>query len=98
MRDMLGGVWWYMHLSIEISILACYVYSNHLLEEEVRILGVGDTLASKCKGVVGQSFRQDISLAKDLNTEGPFSTGCCQSKNFALCLIQSCFSSILAWE
>lgn len=98
MREMLGSVWWYMHLSIEISILACYVYS-HLLEEEVRMPGVGDTLASlSAKEWWDNLLGKMLSLAEDLNTEGPFSTGCYQSKTFALCLIQSCFSSILAWE
>lgn len=77
---MLGSVWWYMHLSIEISILACYVYS-HLLEEEGRMPGVGDTLASlSAKEWWDNLLGKMLSLAEDLNTEGPFSTGCYNPK------------------
>lgn len=38
------------------------------------------------KEVVVQTSRQGVSVAKDLSTEGPFSSGCYQSKDFALCL------------
>ena len=60
---MLGSVWWYMHLSIEISILACYVYSL-LAGRRGKDVGCGRYFSLfKCKGVVGQSFRQDVIIS-----------------------------------
>lgn len=59
---MLGSVWWYMHLNVKFSCQH-YVYS-HLLEEEGKDAGCGRYFSLfKCKGVVGQSFRQDVIIS-----------------------------------